>query len=98
MTDHTEPEDVKPPTPRQRIGEAVQASAAGDEDIDGAVLVGWVTVAEFMDPSGEKWLSLVAGDARGETPPIWQIQGYLHNMLNDGMPIHDIDAPSDDDD
>lgn len=86
------------PSPRERIATAVQASAAGDDSIDGAVLVGWVCVAEFMDGKGEKWLSTVAGDARGLHPPIWQIQGYLHNVLNDGMPMHDIDAPSDDDD
>lgn len=93
----SDPESTPEQSPRERIAMAVQASVAGDDNIDGAVLVGWVCIAEFMDGKGEKWLSTVAGDARGLHPPAWQVQGYLHNILHEG-PGWDPPADPDDDD
>lgn len=66
---------------RPILHEAIQRTNATDEDLDGAVLMGWVVIAEWMAPTGERWLSKVAGNASGEGCPEWQTQGYLHNAL-----------------
>lgn len=65
------------------LAESIQASAATDDELEGAVLMGWVLVAEWMAPSGQRWLSKVDGSATGEGCPAWQTQGYLHNALFD---------------
>lgn len=63
------------------LAEAIQQSASTDDDLEGAVLMGWVLVAEFMAPSGQRWLSKVDGTVAGTGCPEWQSQGYLHNAL-----------------
>lgn len=68
--------------PRKRIHEAIQASRAGSE-LDGAVLVGWVTVAEWMSPDGERWITCASGESGGESAPaVWRSEGLLHHALN----------------
>lgn len=72
------------PKVRETLHETIQGTIAIDEDMpEGAVLLGWLTVAEWMAPDGKRWLSLIDGDARGEGCPAWQRQGYLHNALFD---------------
>lgn len=44
---------------------------------DGAVLTGWVLIAEWMDPEGERWL--VRGHAAGKTR--WEAVGMAHEFL-----------------
>lgn len=69
---------------RETLHEAIQGTVAVDEDLpEGAMLLGWVTVAEWMAPDGRRWLSVIDGDAQVEGCPIWQRQGYLHNALFD---------------
>lgn len=71
-------------TARTYLHEAIQTSADGDDELDGAVLIGWVCVVEWMHPSGERWLTRLSGNTRGDAhAPVWQMQGYLHNALND---------------
>lgn len=60
---------------RERIAQALQ-NAQGHA-LDG-LLVGWIIVAEWLDPAdGQRWLSRLAHE--GSTS--WQRQGYLHNAL-----------------
>lgn len=66
---------------RAMLAESIQATASTDEELNGAVLMGWVVVAEWMSPAGQRWLSRVDGSASGEGCPAWQVQGYLHNAL-----------------
>lgn len=74
-------EDVDRST-RERLHEAIQGTAATDESLpEGAMLKGFVILAEWVAPSGEGWLSRIHGGANGEGLPIWQVQGYLHNAL-----------------
>jgi hypothetical protein len=69
-------------TPRKRVWDAMQDSTDGDEEIHGAILTGFVLVAEWMDGDGQRWLSLLHGSNGGESDaPEWQRQGYLHNAL-----------------
>lgn len=67
---------------REHLHEALQSTIAIDEELpEGAMLLGWVAVAEWMAPDGNRWLSIANGDARGRGAPEWQSQGYLHNAL-----------------
>jgi hypothetical protein len=70
---------------RKRIHAAVQESNDSDPSIEGAILIGYVMVAEWMDPEGERWLSTISGIQGGDdSPPPWQVEGYLHNVLYHG--------------
>ncbi len=72
---------------REHLHGAIQGTIAIDEELpEGTVLTGWVTVAEWMAPNGDRWLSRVDG---GPIPdkglPAWQSQGYLYNALFEGF-------------
>lgn len=58
------------------VVEQAVGSTAGHQ-LKGAMLVGWVVVAEWMTPDGERWLTKF--NARDTTR--WQVQGYMHNTL-----------------
>jgi hypothetical protein len=62
---------------------ALAATRPEDSGLDGAVVVGYAAVVEWMSPDGEKWLTLETGNAMGEPLVRWQLQGYLHNVLHD---------------
>lgn len=62
---------------------ALQAARPDDDDLDGAVVIGFAAVAEWMTPSGHRWISLETGDASGEALQRWQVQGYFFNVLHD---------------
>lgn len=53
--------------------------------VDGSptVVLGWAIVVEWSAADGDRWLTYLATDARGDAAPTWQAQGYLHNALND---------------
>jgi hypothetical protein len=69
---------------RAHLHQSIQASTQHDEEIGGAVLIGWVCVAEWMHPTGDRWLSRLSGSDGGDRNAArWQMQGYLHNALND---------------
>ena len=61
------------------------ATAISDHQPTGtsAVLVGWVTVAEFLDANGNRWLTIRSGSAAGSDhiTTAWQRRGYLSEVL-----------------
>lgn len=61
---------------RDAIHDAIQANARLGKE-DGAILTGWVLVAEWMDPQGERWLS--RGHAASTTQ--WSANGMSHEAL-----------------
>lgn len=72
-----------PPKVREHLHESLQHTISLDENSpEGAMLVGWVSVAEWMAPDGGRWLSRMTGAADGEPLSTWQRQGYLHNALH----------------
>lgn len=85
-------------TPRAHLHAAIQTTVGLDvEDEadalpDGAMLLGFVVVAEWMAPDGHRWLSRVdAGANADEGLTEWQREGYLHNALNSPSWIDDRD-------
>jgi hypothetical protein len=48
------------------------------------LLVGWVVMAEWMEPGGDRFISRLLAD--GSTP--WQAKGYLYEGLNGVWPFN----------
>jgi hypothetical protein len=71
-------------TAREQLHAAIQGTNQTDQNLEGAMLMGWVVVAEWMAPDGERWLSRVDGTAARKGCPEWQREGYLHNALYSG--------------
>lgn len=71
-------------SPRDLLHRAIQGSRTEDttDELNGAMLRGWVLVSEWVDGSGRTWLSMLDGDANGENLPNWIREGYLHNTLH----------------
>ena len=67
--------------PGQGIADALQEAANGETE--GALLLGFVAVSEWLGLDGGRWLTLESGDGRGSTLPRWQLRGYLNEGLND---------------
>lgn len=61
---------------RDAIHDAIQANARMGQE-DGAILTGWVLVAEWMTPDGDRWLS--KGHAASVTA--WSADGMYHEAL-----------------
>lgn len=80
--------------PRERLHPLIQETLNGDDMPEGGgVLMGWVMIAEWMAPSGDRWLSKVSSDATGvKGAATWQEQGYLHNALHTDWPDGDADT------
>lgn len=57
------------------IGEALSDRISEDN----SVVVGWVMIAEFATPSGNRILARLDGSADGHDLPEWQRDGYLIN-------------------
>lgn len=67
---------------RKTLYDAVQGTIAIDDDMpEGAVLMGFVLVAEWMAPDGVRWLSAIDSGPTDDALPEWQRQGYLHSEL-----------------
>jgi hypothetical protein len=62
------------------IRDAIAASADGE--CAQALLLGFVVVAEWMDPDGGRWLSRESGSGSGDDLPKWICRGYLNEALN----------------
>lgn len=71
-------------TARAILHEAIQKIAALDDDLEGGIPLGWVLIAEWMAPTGTRWLSLTDATANLDGLPAWQRAGYLHEALNGG--------------
>lgn len=48
-----------------------------DDPPDGALVTGWVVVAELMASDGERWLSR----ANSSSLPVWSAKGLHHEAL-----------------
>lgn len=62
-----------------RLHREIQKIANEDVPIEGALLVGYILISEWVSPKGERWLSRVGGmghDAE-EPLPAWTVKGYL---------------------
>jgi hypothetical protein len=60
---------------REAIHEAIQAHAPSGRK---AILTGWVMVAEWMDPEGDRWLSR----AHAASTTSWAANGMHHEVLH----------------
>lgn len=65
---------------RNDIHDLLQGFGGPDEGVEG-MLLGWVTVAEWMLPNGLRSLTFLNADANGNPTPSWQVVGYLRNAL-----------------
>jgi hypothetical protein len=54
---------------RERSYAFIQETVAEDPDLEGAVLLGFMVVAEWQAPNGGRWLSKVSGDSAKTLPP-----------------------------
>lgn len=68
-----------------------------------AILIGWITIAEYSDLDGRRWLAVRSGTApdTDHLTTSWQRRGYLDEALNSTWtdhPNYDVDdEPTDDD-
>ena len=69
MPEHPDPK-------RDAIHEAIQ-SAGPEFDEGHAVLTGWALVAEWMDETGERWLSRTHAQGTAH----WEARGMHHEVL-----------------
>jgi len=77
-------------TAREAIHDAIQQHARIARE-EGAILTGWVVVAEWMDPAGERWLS----KAHAASTTSWAAKGMHHEALNGDWPDGGDDAGQD---
>jgi len=56
-------------TTRERAYAFVQSTHTDDEDLEGAVLTGFLIVGEWQAPDGSRWLSKLSGDSSRSLPP-----------------------------
>lgn len=79
MADESDPE-------RDAIHEAIQANQGHVKDASGgAILTGWVVVAEWMDKDGDRWLS----KCRAATTTAWTADGMMHDGLHRDWPARE---------
>ena len=62
-----------------------QEGQSRDSALENAVLTKYAGVVEWMAPDGERWLSIVSGDASDEDAGLqrWDVQGMFFNVLHD---------------
>lgn len=68
--------------PDAGLAGAVQETLQAHPPVEGALLIGWVVVAEYRTPEDELWLSKRSGDPMGSSLVSWREAGYLHSALN----------------
>lgn len=73
--------DEKLSAVREALVEPLRESAA-PSDIDGAVLTGYVVIAEWSDATGRKWITKTAGDINDDGPPTWTVAGWLKYAID----------------
>jgi hypothetical protein len=64
--------------------EGIDRSIGAFPPKEDVLLVGWVVMAEWMEPDGQRFISRMLGD--GSTP--WQAKGYLYEGLNGAWPYN----------
>ena len=75
-------------TVREDLYEAVQAAAAKEDDIEGAVLTGFMVIAEWQGSEGGRWISKVSGDHASGLPS-WRERGLAAEVLLDWWTAND---------
>jgi hypothetical protein len=65
--------------PRDALHEAIQRHAPIGRE---AILTGWALVAEWMDDSGDRWLSKM----NAESTPQWTVNGMWHEAMHGKWP------------
>jgi hypothetical protein len=71
MADESDPE-------REAIHEAIQVNAGHVQDASGgAILTGWVVLAEWMDKDGDRYLS----HCRAPSTSAWTARGMAHDYI-----------------
>lgn len=72
-----------PPSARECLYAEIQRHA-GNPDVTGApvdaILVGFLVVAEWETPDGERWISKNSGD-HGRDLPSWRERGYAADVV-----------------
>ena len=81
---HHAPVVDTPDDPRDQIAHALQTNTPTR---DTSVLIGWVSVAEYITPTGQRYLATEYGQAPGSDhhTTSWQRRGYLHEALDAGL-------------
>jgi hypothetical protein len=72
------------PDPRDAIHDAIQTHAPIAR-AEGAILTGWIVVAEWMAQDGERWLS----KAYASATPQWTATGMIYEVLHGEWPKED---------
>lgn len=67
-----------------------------DDELEGAALIGFVLVAEWVTPDGDRILTSFDSGPTGERVPDWTRKGWLHEALED-VEWCDMDVEFDDD-
>ena len=66
----------------QGLAKAIQKELhCSATDSEYSTLTSFVLVAEWMSPSGDKWLSRYSGNGAGDPLPRWTGDGLLHYGL-----------------
>lgn len=64
------------------LRQALQDYAPADPAADNGVLKGYVVIGVWSTADGDEWMTLVAGNINDETPPVWDIKGWLTHTLD----------------
>jgi hypothetical protein len=64
-------EEEQSTSAREQAYAFIQETVAEDEDLEGAVLLGFLIVGEWQAPNGQRWLSKISGDS-ARTLPAWR--------------------------
>lgn len=67
----------------EHLAAAIQALKHVDVDLDGAVLTGFVVVAEYQRPDGRRIMGEVTRDVVGQELTPWAALGLLHAAVTD---------------
>ena len=65
----------------RRIREALEGPVREYAEVEG-VLTGFVVLAEWSAPDGQRWITKTAGDVNDEGPAIWTVKGWLYHALD----------------
>jgi hypothetical protein len=78
----------------RHLREAIEPAIREHADMEG-VLTGFVVIAEWSEPDGDRWITKTAGDLNDDGPPIWTVKGWLYHALDTAQ--RDADEATDDD-
>ena len=67
---------------RERTYNFVQETGTEDDDLEGAVLIGFLLIGEWQAPNGNRWLSKVSGDHTSELSP-WRERGMAFEVAHE---------------